>query len=171
MIRAHLIILLLLIFGCNSQKSKSKKHIRNEKVVAVLWTPMEYYSLRESITDHITFPGHDTLKYLPSDRDLILNFEFTGKMKEYMEHGKMIVRPYQSSVHIKRIDNHSFKLRVNKPIDDWHIKMYFEFSFDEPYYFSYIQDSITYQFQPKDTVALFMRSEMTKPGDPWDYIK
>lgn len=137
--------------------------------VAIYLNPLHFDTIRASIKDVFTFSGDDTLKYIPSDRDVKLVFEFSGKMKEHMEHGKMIVKPYDSSVFVKRIDNRSFNIRVNKPIDGWKISMYYEFALDEPYHFSYIRDSITYTAAPKEAILLFMRSEMTKPGDPWDY--
>ena len=82
----------------------------------------------------------------------------------YMEHGKMIVRPYDSSVIVSRIDSKSFNLRVNKPNDDWTISMYYEFALDEPYYFSYTRDSMMYIKAANESIMLIMRSEMTKPG-------
>jgi len=173
MIKGTLIIsTAVLLFGCNQgryEKADPNDQIGKEETLAIYWKPIDYDTLKASIKDHITFSGDDTLKYLPSDRDLTLKFDFSGKMKEYMKHGKMIVRPYDSSVFVQRIDNSSFKLRVNKPIDDWKISMYYEFSFAQPYFFSYIFDSTNYTVNPNDTILLFMRSEMTKSGDPWDY--
>lgn len=169
-----IIFISTLIIGCNGgdkhEKADSHSQTGKEDTTPVYWEPMHYDTLiNASIKDHITFSGNDTIKYIPSDRDLTLKFDFSGKMKEYMKYGKMIVRPYDSSVFVTRIDNWSFKLRVNKPIDGWKISMYYEFAFEEPYYFSYIRDSSTHRFEPNDTILLFIRSEMIKPGDPWDY--
>jgi len=173
MIRTLLIMpISALLIGCrggNYEKADPHNQTGKEDTVAIYWEPIHRDSIKTLIKDHISFQGDDTLKHLPSDRDLTLKFDFTSKMKEYMKYGKMIVRPYDSSVFVERIDNWSFKLRVNKPIDGWKISMFYEYSFEKPYFFSYIHDGVTYRLEPNDTILLFLRSELTKPGDPWDY--
>lgn len=161
-----IIFISVLAVGCRQELDKGEDL---EQTVAILWEPIHYDTIKASIKDHITFSGDDTIRYLPSDRDLTLTFDFLGKMEEYMKYGKMIVRPYDSSVFVNRIDNHTFKLRVKKPIDGWKISMYYELSFEKPFHFSYIHDNTTSRFEPNDTILLFIRSEMTKPGAPWDY--
>lgn len=173
MIRGAFIITMVLLFSSceGGMFEKADPYDQTGKVdtVAVYWPAMDYDTLKASIKDRITFPGKDTIYYLPSDRDLTLKFEFSGKMKEYMKHGKMIVRPFDSSVYVKRIDDHSFNLKINRPTDDWTVGMYYEYVFEEPYHFSYIFDGKTYRSKPNDTSMLFVRWQMTKPRDPWDY--
>ncbi len=167
-----LLVLLILVLGCNGgnfEKTDSLSRIEKDNTVAIYWEPMHYDTVKASIKDRITFSDEYNFNNLPADRDLTLNFEFSGKMKEYMKHGKMIVRPYDSSVFVQRINNSSFKLRVNKPIDDWKITMFYEFTFAKPYFFSYIFDGDTLLVKPSDTIFLILRSEMIKPGNPWDY--
>ncbi len=162
----------VLLFGCNQgryEKADPNEVLGKTDTVAIYLNPLQFDTIRASIKDRFSFSGDDTLKYIPSEIDIKLEFEFSGKMKEYMEHGKMIVTPYDSSVIVKRIDNKSFIVRVNKPIDDWKISMFYDFALDEPYHFSFIRDSITYYKAPKESVRLIMRSEMTKPGTPWEY--
>lgn len=166
-----IIVISVLLTRCSGKYEETDSHAQTgqKKTATVYWEPIHYDTLKASIKDRITFSGDDTIKYLPSDRDLTLTFDFLGKMKEYMKYGKMIVRPYDSSVFVNRINNHTFKLRVYKPIEGWKISMYYELSFERPFRFSYIYDSILYRVEPNDTMLLFIRSEMTKPGAPWDY--
>lgn len=166
------IIISLILAGCGGGKldqTALSDQLAKKDPTGINWEPIQRDSIKNLITDHISFPGDDTLHYLPSDRELTLKFYFTGKMKTYMKHGKMIVKSLESSVFVKRIDNWSFKLRVNKPIDGWQIAMTYEYAFEKPYIFSYIHDSNIYKVEPNDTMQLFIRSEMTKPGNPWDY--
>lgn len=147
----------LIIFSCSNDDEKI-----NSESNKIYLSPIEYDIIKESINDRLRFLNDDKSSYLPTDQDITMYFEYSGKMKEYMKYGTMNVRAYDSSVIVRKVDDTTFIFRVNKPYDDGVISMYFEPILHSPYYFSYIMHGKTYVLEPGEIIPVFMRSYLTK---------
>jgi hypothetical protein len=155
-----------LIVSCEQgsfEKGDPSLKVGEKDTLAIYWEPMEYDSILSFIGVQITFDGDDTLGFLPSDQDLYFKPRFSAELKEYMNHGRLVLKSCDSCYQIETINDTLFRLMPNMAVPREFISLEYSLTFDPPYYFSYLFDSSTRTVSPNDTALIFIRRREVKP--------
>ncbi|MCJ8289625.1 MAG: hypothetical protein HRT58_03685 [Crocinitomicaceae bacterium] len=156
-------LFLLLFVVATSACNESGRYERSngdlgKKTLAIYLAPMHYDTLCNSIQDRLIYPKEDSSKHSVVDREIRLQFKYSGKFKEYMEHGTMNVEPWDSTVKIEKVNDSTFILKPHLVKEGSVISMFYEPVFDHPYYFTWFRDEESRTTEPGKNVRIFMRS-------------